>query len=96
MNPCIKTGANVFITSHGTVLHGDLYKLEGVYVLRYNVDQPFNDDPKAIRECFAKFDDHLAEVNSNSLSAFPPLMINFDAPKYGTLILHHDYVECEA
>lgn len=92
MNPCIKTGADVFITSHGTVLHGDLYKLAGIYVLRYGLDQPFLDDPKAVKKCFARFDDAVAESDGNLFGE--PRFINFDASQWGTLIIHEDYVEC--
>lgn len=92
MNPCIKTGCDVFITSHGTVLHGDLYKLETVYILRYGIGQAFNDNPKAIKKCFAQFDDAKAEHEGNLFGT--QRFINFDSSQWGTLIINEEYVEC--
>jgi len=43
-NPCKKTGANVFLTSHGGYLHGDMFLLEGVYYLRYVGDVQYGKD----------------------------------------------------
>jgi hypothetical protein len=34
-NPCRKTGADVWVTSHCGYLHGDVYKVGDVYYLRY-------------------------------------------------------------
>ena len=34
-NPCVKTGCNAYMTSHGGYLHGDIFYLEGVYYLRF-------------------------------------------------------------
>lgn len=95
MNPCIKTGADVYITSHGTVLHGDLYALDGMFVLRYGIGQDFNDDPKAIAKCYARFDDAAAELKGIQLDILPRV-INFDTSQWGTLIIHEDYVELRA
>lgn len=95
MNPCIKTGCDVFITSHGTVLHGDLYQLDTMFVLRYGIGQDFNDSPKAIAKCYARFDDAAAELKGYRLGN-KPMTINFDTSQWGTLIIHEDYVELKA
>lgn len=35
MNPCIKTGANVWIESEGAALHGDLFRVGSTYLLKH-------------------------------------------------------------
>lgn len=35
MNPCIKTGANVWIESGKAALHGDLFRIGSTYLLKH-------------------------------------------------------------
>jgi hypothetical protein len=60
MNPCIKTGANVWLES-GHAIHGDLYVCNGTYVLRYNTNGKYRHDI-AIEQCDAMFLDLQAEA----------------------------------
>lgn len=56
-NPCIKTGANVYLTGHGGYLHGDLFHVGNCYYLRYVGDVGYSSDVV----CFAEFDTEVPE-----------------------------------
>jgi hypothetical protein len=62
MNPCIKTGANVWLES-GHAIHGDLYVCHGNYVLRYNTNGKYRHDLTP-DDCDALFLDLQAEQYS--------------------------------
>ncbi len=32
---CVKTGADVYLSSHGAVLHGDMFKVGDVYIFHH-------------------------------------------------------------
>lgn len=36
MAQCIKTGADVLLLHNGSLLHGDLYEVDGTYLFHYN------------------------------------------------------------
>lgn len=91
MNACIKTGANVWITSHGHILHGDLYRVGGVYLLRYAAGQAYRNDPQAALEAHALFDDATAEREDNQFGRWHiPNLHDFDGAKM--LVIHQIYV----
>lgn len=93
MNPCIKTGADVFLTSHGSFYHGDLYHMEGVYVFRYRGDQPHLSKLPTGMRMHARLEDAAAEDASNTWAYEAlPLLIDLDGP-FRTMIIHQDFVE---
>lgn len=64
MNPCIKTGANVWLESHGAAIHGDLYAVNGVILLRYLPHSQYMRDDLTADDCDMVFLDRQAERNA--------------------------------
>lgn len=93
MNACIKTGANVWITSHGHILHGDLYRVGDMYVLRYTHGQAFRNDPQSALSAHAMFDNARAESEDNQFASLPRNAPNYlDMEGAGVMIIHCIYV----
>lgn len=92
LNPCIKTGANVWIDSHGAALHGDLYHVAGVYVLRYVGARLI--EPK---KCDAIFLAIEAAEATEGLEVTPSIldMNPFRSDCCGTIIIEEAFVKTE-
>jgi len=101
MNQCVKTGADVWDTSYNAVLHGDLYRMDGYYVLRY-VGEPQYTRGMTPAQCHAVFDMAQAEQDRQRtffparlvLPYFPPFLV-FNNRGYGIgqIILADQYVK---
>ena len=93
MNACIKTGANVWLTSHDHIVHGDLYRVADLYVLRYLPGQAYRMDPHAALEAHALFDNARAEREDNQFASVPNTMPSYlDMEGAGVIIIHEVYV----
>lgn len=89
MNPCIKTGADVWLNAYGGHLHGDLYHIEGVYILRYVGKVSYT---KRKLECDAVFTD--TSALDNQRMALPrTLDLNPFRSDCGTIVVVEDYVQ---
>lgn len=63
---CIKTGCDVYLASQGSVLHGDMFKVGGVYILHHCGMDTMSFGPCAESRCDFAFNDSdhaLNEVN---------------------------------
>lgn len=56
-NPCLKTGADVFIESHTAIAHGDLYLVGPIYLFVHTATPYWHYDPsnEQIDRCHAFF-----------------------------------------
>lgn len=105
MTPCRKTGANVWITSHECILHGDLFRVGDVWILHYVEGQRYGVSPAERAACHAVFndesayavDDHAAfygDYVGSRGDSHTPRVLNMEG-RAQCLIIHDDYVECE-
>lgn len=87
MNPCIKTGANVWLQSHSCVLHGDLFKVGEVWMLHHtgmeNAVYNSFDAPSGVH---ANFYDSDAEQDHRQRR----IMLSLESKN--VILLHEDFV----
>jgi len=101
MNQCVKTGADVWDTSCNALFHGDLYRIDGYYVLSYSGGAQY---PRGMTpaQCHAVFDMEQAYKDNQRtffparllLPYFPPFLeIDNSGHATGTIILSDQYVK---
>jgi hypothetical protein len=102
MNACIKTGADVWDTNENGVRYGDLYHVNGFYVLRY-VGVPHYDRSQVENDCFATFDTRQAYLDQQRMH-YPARLLQPEYPNildmaggadmgYATLLIAEQYVK---
>lgn len=90
MNPCIKTGANVYLQSHDAIVHGDLYRIGDTWYLVHCDEDTWNyaPQPGEVHQCHAHFNIQQAEVMQRFYKV--PVVHFFDSKR--TICLHDDFV----
>lgn len=88
MNSCIKTGADVWLTSHHCMVHGDMYRCGLMYVFRYCEDVRYD-----VRQACAHFvfDDDLAMVAAAEMPNRPPPFIDLQGAR--VMVINTLYVK---
>jgi hypothetical protein len=86
MNPCLKTGANVWLQSHSCVLHGDLFKVGSTWMLHHTgMENAVYNAFDALSGVHANFFDNDAERAHEERNLF-------DLTSKNVILLQDDYV----